>query len=66
MAIEGGRVKVSFAVKGEETKSHPNNADWLSVLKPYADVDHTHPSPGKARQAATFRIPKHLPEFCAR
>lgn len=66
MAIEGASVKVSFAVKGEETESDPNDADWLSVLKLYADVDHAHPSPGKAGQAATCRIPEHLPEFGAR
>ncbi|MFH1602981.1 MAG: hypothetical protein ABIH03_03635 [Pseudomonadota bacterium] len=66
MAIEGASVKVSFAVKNEETESDPNNADWLSVLKLYADVGHTYPSPGKAGQAATCRIPEHLPEFGAR
>jgi hypothetical protein len=66
MAIEGASVKVSFAIKGEETASHPNDADWLSVLKLYADVGHAHPSAGKAGQAATCRIPEHLPELGAR
>jgi len=66
MAIEGASVKISVAVKGEKTKGDPNDANRLTAPKLYGDVGHANPSPGKAEQAVTCRIPEHLLELCVR
>mgnify|MGYP001613912288 FL=1 len=66
MAIEGASVKISVAVKGEKSKGDPNDANRLTAPKLYGDLGHANPSPGKAEQAVTCRIPEHLFELCVR